>query len=188
MARADGRVRPGQNIGSAFSARAWNRAQQAADIVLGEHMAVAVDNNQQPKNFSTILIRNDSGLAVPMLGVLLIGAPVASPANGTLTADSASDFQAKQFLRHPVFVGTTPTENATRICLTLEPLATNAIGRAVVSGMTACKIKTVPGGPFNYAATRDADRTQLVTSSCGPARLIWHEPEIGDDKWALVVL
>lgn len=35
MARADGRVKPGQNIATAFSARAWNRAQDAADIVLG---------------------------------------------------------------------------------------------------------------------------------------------------------
>ena len=36
MARADGRVEPGQSLKSAFSARAWNRAQDAADIVLGE--------------------------------------------------------------------------------------------------------------------------------------------------------
>ena len=34
MARADGRVKPGQNISTAFSARAWNRAQDAADVVL----------------------------------------------------------------------------------------------------------------------------------------------------------
>ena len=36
MARADGRVEPGQSLKSAFSARAWNRAQDAADIVLNE--------------------------------------------------------------------------------------------------------------------------------------------------------
>jgi hypothetical protein len=33
MGRADGRVEKGQKIGAAFSARAWNRAQDAADIV-----------------------------------------------------------------------------------------------------------------------------------------------------------
>jgi hypothetical protein len=33
--RPDGRVEPGQRISSAFSARAWNRAQDAADVVLG---------------------------------------------------------------------------------------------------------------------------------------------------------
>lgn len=35
MARNDGRVEKGQSIRSAFSAKAWNRAQDAADIVLG---------------------------------------------------------------------------------------------------------------------------------------------------------
>jgi len=33
--RPDGRIEKGQRIGSAISARAWNRAQDAADIVLG---------------------------------------------------------------------------------------------------------------------------------------------------------
>lgn len=34
--RHDGRVESGQKISTAFSARAWNRAQDAADIVLGD--------------------------------------------------------------------------------------------------------------------------------------------------------
>jgi hypothetical protein len=34
--RPDGRIEPGQKLASAISARAWNRAQDAADIVLGE--------------------------------------------------------------------------------------------------------------------------------------------------------
>jgi len=34
--RQDGRVEPGQSLKSAVSARAWNRAQDAADIVLGD--------------------------------------------------------------------------------------------------------------------------------------------------------
>jgi hypothetical protein len=31
---SDGRIQPGQDIRTAISARAWNRAQEAADIVL----------------------------------------------------------------------------------------------------------------------------------------------------------
>ena len=34
MAKPDGRIEKGQRIASAISARAWNRAQDAADIVL----------------------------------------------------------------------------------------------------------------------------------------------------------
>jgi hypothetical protein len=35
MARNDGRIEPGQKLAGAISARAWNRAQDAADRVLG---------------------------------------------------------------------------------------------------------------------------------------------------------
>ena len=35
MGRPDGRIEKGQRLGSAISARAWNRAQDAADVVLG---------------------------------------------------------------------------------------------------------------------------------------------------------
>jgi hypothetical protein len=34
--RIDGRIEPGQKISTALSARAWNRAQDAADLVLGQ--------------------------------------------------------------------------------------------------------------------------------------------------------
>jgi len=41
MPRNDGRIEPGEPISAAFSARAWNRAQDAADRVLGR----SLDNN-----------------------------------------------------------------------------------------------------------------------------------------------
>jgi hypothetical protein len=41
MARNDGRIEKGQRLSSAISARAWNRAQQAADIVLGVEPGVS---------------------------------------------------------------------------------------------------------------------------------------------------
>jgi hypothetical protein len=39
--RQDGRIEPGQKLAGAISARAWNRAQDAADIVLGERVGFA---------------------------------------------------------------------------------------------------------------------------------------------------
>ena len=38
--RQDGRIEPGQKLSKAISARAWNRAQDAADIVLGDSLAI----------------------------------------------------------------------------------------------------------------------------------------------------
>lgn len=42
MARSDGRIEPGQRLSRAISARAWNRAQDAADIVLGTRPSATV--------------------------------------------------------------------------------------------------------------------------------------------------
>jgi hypothetical protein len=39
--RQDGRIEPGQKLSGAISARAWNRAQDAADVVLGDRLGFA---------------------------------------------------------------------------------------------------------------------------------------------------
>jgi hypothetical protein len=41
MARPDGRLEQGQPLRGAISARAWNRAQDAADLVLGANPGTA---------------------------------------------------------------------------------------------------------------------------------------------------
>jgi len=43
MARPDGRIEKGQRLSSAISARAWNRAQEAADRVLGAQVAAIAE-------------------------------------------------------------------------------------------------------------------------------------------------
>jgi hypothetical protein len=46
MRRNDGRIEPGQSLRRGISARAWNRAQEAADIVLGERDGGTVPDTQ----------------------------------------------------------------------------------------------------------------------------------------------
>lgn len=41
--RRDGRIEPGQPLRTAVSAAAWNRAQDAADVVLGQRQNTTVD-------------------------------------------------------------------------------------------------------------------------------------------------
>lgn len=41
--RRDGRIEPGQPLASAISARAWNRAQDAADEILGQRPGFSAD-------------------------------------------------------------------------------------------------------------------------------------------------
>jgi hypothetical protein len=53
MPRADGRLEPGQPLRGAISARAWNRAQDAADLVLGANAGTVGDAQKYPvaRNF-----------------------------------------------------------------------------------------------------------------------------------------
>jgi hypothetical protein len=57
-ARQDGRIESGQSLRSAISSRAWNRAQAAADLVLGTRVGFAADG---------VLGRGPSQLVVPVL-------------------------------------------------------------------------------------------------------------------------
>jgi hypothetical protein len=56
MARPDGRIEPGQPLGSAISARAWNRAQDAADIVLGATPGVVAGPPSPPDAGGRVIV------------------------------------------------------------------------------------------------------------------------------------
>lgn len=56
MAKPDGRIEKGQRIASAISARAWNRAQDAADIVLGVRPGVSVPDVVGSSDYITVRV------------------------------------------------------------------------------------------------------------------------------------
>jgi hypothetical protein len=185
----NGRVNPGQKLTTAFSARAWNRAQDAADIVLGDRGGLAeAAGARTGRALSIIKVYNNSGQTVPIHGVLSLSAPFPSPAGGQLTGTGVADARARQFHEALTMIGVSPTANSSRFCVTLEPIAHLSIGRAAVAGVIACKVKLPTSGTFFYAITRQGDATQLLAASCGPVRLLWHDNGPGDDKWALALL
>jgi hypothetical protein len=186
--RRDGRIDPGQKLGKAISARAWNRAQDAADIVLGQAPGVTAETGKTGRELNVILVRNDSGEDVPIHGVLGLSAPAIDPAGGELTGTSAADSRAKQLSESVIMVGVAPAGNTSRFCVTLEPIAAGGFGRAAIAGAMALKVKLPTSGQFFYAVTRVNDRTQLLGASCGPVRLLWHESGPGDNKWAVAIL
>jgi hypothetical protein len=53
--RQNGRIEPGQRLSGAISARAWNRAQDAADIVLGDRVGFLADGRADFPN--SIVVR-----------------------------------------------------------------------------------------------------------------------------------
>lgn len=51
MAKPDGRIEKGQRLSTAISARAWNRAQDAADIVLGVRPGMTAGDAGGPPHY-----------------------------------------------------------------------------------------------------------------------------------------
>ena len=51
MAKPDGLIEKGQRLASAISARAWNRAQDASDIVLGVRPGLEAGNSSAPAHY-----------------------------------------------------------------------------------------------------------------------------------------
>jgi hypothetical protein len=175
--RPDGRVEPGQRISSAFSARAWNRAQDAADIVLGAKTGTTAEPLVGAgAAVNIVLIKNLSGHDVPRHGVLgvsgvaIVPSSVANPSPDEITATA-------QFVQNPVLTGITPTTltHSDRFVVTMEPIPNNSIGRAAVSGVFACRVKFV-NASHRFAGVENNDRTQLATTDCGLVQLLWVQP------------
>lgn len=194
MPRTDGRIEKGQSLRTAISARAWNRAQDAADQVLGVQPGVSAGEDVPiPRAANIALVRNDSGIQVPAGGALSLSfdgafAIVVNPSGGTLTGSSSTDRLAKEFFRQPVLRGVVPTSSlALSVAVALEPVAAGSIGRFAVGGCFPCKVKRADSS-HTYARGRVGDVTQLISTSCGPVKLIWIEGSVGDDKWAVGVM
>lgn len=187
--RKDGRVEPGQKVAKAFSARAWNRAQDAADVVLGERTRFGADGPAgRTIAPNVVLIRNDSGQDVPWLGVLGIGGVVISPAGGTLGGTDAASDRAREFVRKPVLTGGTPNVSIyTSFAVAMEPIPAGAIGMAAVSGVFACRVDCVASW-HGFANMRNDDRTQLQSTDCGPLKILWRQPGVAQNLWAVGVM
>jgi hypothetical protein len=187
--RQDGRIEPGQKLSGAISARAWNRAQDAADIVLAERTGFGAGGQSLSELARNIvLVRNDSGQDVPWLGVLGLGAPVISPVGGTLGGTDSASSLAREFVSKPALSGGTPSlVTYSSFAVAMEPIRSGAIGRAAVGGVFACRVDVVASW-HGFANMRNGDSTQLQSTDCGPLKLIWKEDGTGQNKWVMGVM
>jgi hypothetical protein len=187
--RRDGRIDPGQPLGKAISSRAWNRAQDAADIVLGQAPgATAADAGGFDRLPNFVMIQNNSGQDVPRLGVLGITGVVIDPSGGTLSGTNAASIRAREFARRPVLVGTVPnSSHVETFAVLIEPAANGAIVRAAVSGTFACLVNILDSS-HRFATIKDGDREQLESTACGVLQLLWKESGTGPKKFAVGVM
>ena len=121
-----GRIEPGPLRGQ-ISARAWNRAQDAADIVLGQSADGAAEGpSAGPPAYTGILAQNSTTGVVNRWGVLSVAGVVFTPSGATGNA-------TQQFQDQPVLSGGLPTGGSAFV-VAVEPIAAGSIGRVAVAG------------------------------------------------------
>jgi hypothetical protein len=174
---APNRIKPGPLRGQ-ISARAWNRAQDAADIVLGDRYGQAGEpQTDGPKPYTPILARNSTTGVVNRWGVLSVAGVVFTPSGATGNA-------TQQFQDQPVLSGGLPTGGSSFV-VAVEPIAAGKIGRVAVAGVVQAKINVVSESD-TFATAKDGDLTQLTSAASGDAQILWKESGTGASKWAIV--
>ena len=131
MSRPDGRIEPGQPLRGAISARAWHRAQDAADLVLGANPGTAgVPGSTAITPYTWAYCK--PSVTVARWGVLAI-------TGVAITPTSSSGGATASFEEMPVLTGGTPSATTTAWCVAVEPIAANAVGRVAVGGVVQLK-------------------------------------------------
>ena len=182
MARADGRIQPGQKLTSAVSARAWNRAQDAADRILGERQQFGADSPQtSAAPYLHVLGRNAVGGLVQRWGVVGITGLELTAAGGSAAGNS-------QFQEMPIVTAGLPGgAYPERWGIALEPIAQGSVGRIAVAGVVQAKVRVV-NTTDRYVRVLDANTNSLISGSHGEGLILWMEAGVGNDKWALIRL
>ena len=174
---SDGRVTPGPIKGQ-LSARALNRAQDAADIVLGQRGNGLADGpSAGPPAYTGILAKNTTTGTVNRWGVLSVAGVVFTPSGTTGNA-------TQQFQDQPVLSGGLPTGGSAFV-VAVEPIVAGSIGRVAVAGVVQAKINVSDAG-HGFATAKDGDLTQLSSAASGDAQILWKESGTGASKWAIV--
>jgi hypothetical protein len=153
------------------AARAYrNRRQGAGGAAALEHDPVTGN--------VLVWVRNDAGSTKAAFSVLQLGQPVIDVTDAT--------GEPHKFRHNPVFPGTAPTGPDVAFAVTIEPLASGGIGRAVLLGVCVCDL-SVTDAAHAYAAPAAGTTATLASDTSGPAKIVWKAAGTGT-KRAVVVL
>jgi len=177
MARPDGRIEPGQPLRGAISAKAWNRAQDAADLVLGAGTGIEAGvGSMGNKPYTWVLCK--PSVTVARWGIVAITGVEITPTS-TATAEATKSFEEQ-----PIVTGGTPSATTTAWGVAVEPIESGKIGRLAVGGVVQCKIEVTADTDKFVACKSDG----LKTGSSGEGIVLYKQSGTGDGKWALVRL
>jgi hypothetical protein len=177
---ATGRIEKGQPIAKAISAAAWNRAQDAADAVLGVQAGFAGDARTLYAGASNIvLVQNDSGSDVKASAILGV--------SGIANAGTDATNEMPSICRTPVITGTTPTAaaHASAFVVTLEPIAAGKVGRAAVAGTVAFRLES-SSTSHKFATVKDSSTLVAKSAESGLLRIL-SRSTVGQSGWVWAV-
>lgn len=155
MARNDGRIEAGQKLAGAISARAWNRAQDAADRVLGVGTGMTGGGATGAEAASNIvLVRNDTNGTIQRFGVIGIGAAI-------VDLEKVS----------PITVAGVSPQARKPFAVALEPIASGKVGRCAIGGAFPVYVE-VCNTSHMYANPKDGDTEKLHSNSVGLLQIL----------------
>jgi hypothetical protein len=176
---ATGRIEKGQPLAKAISAAAWNRAQDAADVVLGvtpERVGEAANHWAGAANI--VLVQNGTSAAVKACGILGIDGLAVQPVAGV---------EMPSIVTRPILYGVSATESghANQFVITLEPIAAGKVGRAAASGVVAFRMISRDSS-HKFANVKDGMSDRLQSTECGTLQILARASS-GGDGWIWVV-
>lgn len=158
----------------AGQANAWTDAALAHRRRQGNR---STSFESRPPDVGLILIRNNSGEAVPRGGVLGIGDAIINP-----------DDNLTGFLSEIAVEGELPTtaDHTGKFAILLEPLGEGKIGRAVASGDVPALVAVESGEEdWGFVDVSEGDVGAVRMATTGGAQILWKESGTGE-VWAYV--
>lgn len=174
--RQDGRIEKGQRIGSAISARAWNRAQDAADVVLGVAPSLMAGPGSMPVSGAVeMLLRNDGTEEIDAYTVVEITGVANQRANASIDAN-----YQKAFDPVPILTGAMPASVSNQnYGVAMHAFGVGEIGRVAIAGVVPCMVNARRSGILNASpathsfAIASPGVPYLVSSPTGSSRILY---------------
>lgn len=123
---------------------------------------------------NVIYVKNESGAVVDRLNILGI--------SNTLIGATSNYFKERVALSGVIPLAANHASG--KFVITIEPIANNSMGRAIISGICQIQIN-VTDANHCFADITNNDVTKLTSAASGPATILWKEVGTGT-KWAVI--
>jgi len=198
MGRPDGRIEKGQRLSSAISARAWNRAQEAADRVLGAAPGVEAGAGIPGSKNIVYPVEISGGTTFPYAVVGISGCPALNTQAQSSPYTSGAPNSGDAGLPSFAYGSTTSTSSVWCVC---EPVvAAGGAAYCVFRGVTFARVRVrsvnhvfaVPSKTYELGSTYARIPGILDSAECeceGAAKIIAIGGSVVNSVyWAMILI